>query len=103
MAVSKKIKYTNNVAVVFRLVLLEYGKNLCDEHFSLKSFDDLKCLISHSVFQNMTIKSYLKRKSDSVVTLLQSRDWEIFQAAIFHVAVSIKSNIGNKNNFALVL
>ena len=39
MAVSKKIKYTNNVAIVFRLVLLEYGKNLCDEHFSLKSFE----------------------------------------------------------------
>ena len=37
------------------------------------------------------------------MTMFQSRDWEILQETIFHVAVSIKSNIGKKNNFASVL
>ena len=48
---------------------------------------------------NMTGKSYLEQEDDSTWCCPENWD-EIFQEAIFHVAVSIKSNIRNK--FTLV-
>ena len=97
----ESIEYTVGIHAQFMPTHSVDGKSL---NRKANLFGKLKGILFYSTFGTMCSKM---RQENLIwnrrMTMFQSRDWEILQETIFHVAVSIKSNIGKKNNFASVL